>query len=177
MQSIILADLTIHLPPCLEWSSSGKVWPLIKAWRVANYWIYSQIIQKVGQLESPKIKQWLMFLSLQLLYLLLPNLDNPKKKKNQEEKTTDKVVPHTLPWCIPTFKDDVCNILLNGNATFKRHGILRSNLKDHAVKFEIVANLLDIPFLMSLKSITLMPFPNVPLHTCLWMISPSFWKK
>ena len=40
----------------------------------------------------------------------------------------------------------MCNILLNGDVASNRHGILTSTLKNHSVKFESVANLLDIPF-------------------------------
>ena len=45
-----------------------------------------------------------------------------------------------------TLKDDVCDILLNGNVAFNSHSIPKSTLKYHSVKFEIVADLLDIPF-------------------------------
>ena len=40
----------------------------------------------------------------------------------------------------------VCDIFLNGDAAFNRHRIQKSTLKDHAVRFESVSSLLDIPF-------------------------------
>ena len=40
----------------------------------------------------------------------------------------------------------MCDILLNGDATFNHHGIPESTLKYHDVKFGSVSNLLDIPF-------------------------------
>ena len=71
-----------------------------------------------------------------------------KKKEVAVEETTDKEALHkiSLFWGKITLKDAVCNILLNGDVAFNRHGILKSNLKYHSVKFKSVANLLDIPF-------------------------------
>ena len=42
-----------------------------------------------------------------------------------------------------TLKESVCDILLNSDIAFKRHGIPESTLKDHSVKFESVADLID----------------------------------
>ena len=40
----------------------------------------------------------------------------------------------------------VCDILFNGDAALNRHGIPKSTLKDHAVKFDSVVNQINIPF-------------------------------
>ena len=68
------------------------------------------------------------------------------KEHEEQQQTKNKFIKYRYAEIVFTLKDAVHDILLNGNVAFHRHGIPKSTLKDNSVKFESVANLLDIPF-------------------------------
>ena len=69
-----------------------------------------------------------------------------KNKRNRSNNQRQKSAAQNIAGKISSLKDAVCNIFWNGDAAFNHHDIPKSTLKDHAVKFESVANQLDITF-------------------------------